>query len=333
MEAFDIQNRIFERIKQQLPSSVSFVDELAFQLDISNDSAYRRIRGEKMLTLEELAKLGTAYHLSFDSLVQNELNNITFKYRSINHNITIEAYYNSILENLKLISSFPQKHLIYLAKDLPLFKYFDYPTIAAFKIFFWYKTILSDPKFTVDAFDPGLIPNSIFETGRRILGEYTKLPSTEIWNRESVNSTLNQIEFYFDNGFFTDKKLLENVFSELRKMMQQVKEDAANGYKTSVVHPATGDNENFKLYFNEVTIGDNTIFFDMGDKKMSFITHNVLNILSTGNPEFCNETHKVLLNLIKKSNLISVSSEKLRNNFFNSIFQKIEVLENKLLNS
>lgn len=331
MEPFEIQNRIFERIKQQLPSSTSFVDELAFQLNISNDSAYRRIRGEKMLTLEELIKLGEAYHISFDSMVQNGLSNITFNYRSIDANISFEEYFNSILGNLRLISGFEKKELIYVAKDLPLFKYFDYPNIAAFKLFFWYKTILGNPELQNSKFDPSLLPNSVFETGKKIIGAYTKIPSIEVWNKESINSTLNQIEFYYDNGFLDDRGLLQTIFKELKELVNQVKIDASNGYKTSLTYPSTEDPTNFKLYYNEVTIGDNTIFFDMGDRKMAFVTHNVLNLLSTANPEFCNETHKMLQNIIKKSNLISVVSEKQRNNFFNVILQKIEALEKKLI--
>ena len=205
----EIQDRIFEKIKQLLPANTSFVDELALQLDISNDSAYRRIRGEKLLSIEELLKLGTAYHISFDSLLHNDLHNISFNYRSINGNISFEAYFNSILENMKLVASFEKKELIYMAKDLPLIQYFEYNEITAFKLFFWYKTILEEPKFDVDYYDPSLIPNSIFETGRQIRGAYIKIPSIEIWNKESINSTLNQIEFYFDCGYFKNPQLLE----------------------------------------------------------------------------------------------------------------------------
>lgn len=331
MEPLDIQNNIFERIKQLLPSSTSFVDELAFRLDISNDSAYRRIRGEKMLTLEELIKLSRAYHISFDAMLQSELNNITFNYRSINGNVSFEEYFDSILANLRLISGFEQKELIYIAKDLPLFKYFDYRNVAAFKLFFWQKTILNKPELQQSKFDPTLIPNAVFDTGKKIIGSYIKIPSSEVWNKETINSTLNQLEFYYDNGFLDDKDLLQLVFAELKEMVHQVKTDAANGYKTSLTYPSTENSSNFRLYYNEVTLGDNTIFFDMGDRKMAFITHNVLNLLTTANLEFCNETHRMLLNIIKKSNLISVASEKQRNNFFNAIIEKIEVLENKLL--
>ncbi len=299
--AIDIQDRIFEKIKHLLPEDTSFVDELALQLNISNDSAYRRIRGEKLLSIEELLTLGTTYHISFDSLLSNNLHNISFNYRSINGNISFEAYFNSILENLKLLGSFDNKELIYMAKDLPLVQYFEYSKITAFKLFFWYKTILEDPKFSNDTYDPALLPNSIFETGRQIRGAYMKIPSIEIWNKESVNSTLNQIEFYYDCGYFKDEGLLKAIFNDLKQLVLHVKNDASLGYKTSKVHPSTEDKENYKLYCNDITIGDNTIFFDMGDRKVANITHNVLNILTTSNTEFCNETQKVLLNIIEST--------------------------------
>ena len=329
--AIDIQNRIFEKIKQLLPANTSFVDELAIALDISNDSAYRRIRGEKLLSIEELLKLGTAYTISFDSLLQNNIDNVSFNYRSINGNISFEAYFNSILDNMKMVAGFEKKELIYVAKDIPLVQYFEYPQITAFKLFFWYKTILGDARFEVDYFDPSLIPNSIFETGRQIRGEYLKIPSIEIWNKETVNSTLNQIEFYYDSGCFRDLNLLSSIFDELRQLVMQVKSDATHGYKTSLIHPSIEDKDNFKLYYNEITIGDNTIFFDIGDRKVANITHNVLNILTTSNPEFCNETLRTLKNIIKKSDLISVVSEKHRYHFFNGILLKIDTLRSKLL--
>lgn len=327
----EIQNRIFDKIKDLLPDNTSFVDELAIELGISNDSAYRRIRGEKLLSIEELLKLGSAYHISFDSLLQNNLDNVSFNYRSINGNISFKGYFHSILENLQLANSFDKKELIYIAKDLPLLQYFEFPNITAFKLFFWQKTILGNPVFDADIYDPSLISNAVFETGKRIRGAYLKIPSIEIWNKETINSTLNQIEFYFDSGFFGDQAMLSAIFEDLKQLVLHVKTDATLGYKTSNVHPSTEDKENYKLYYNEITIGDNTIFFDLGDKKIVNITHNVLNILTTSNPEFCAETHHNLKNIIKKSDLISVASEKQRNKFFNLILHKIEDLRVKLL--
>ena len=48
----DIQLVLFQKIRDQLSDHVSMVDEIADILGISNDSAYRRIRGEKTPLIE-----------------------------------------------------------------------------------------------------------------------------------------------------------------------------------------------------------------------------------------------------------------------------------------
>ena len=47
MDIHDFQQQIFQQIKSKLPATVSAVDEIAKLLNISSDSAYRRMRGEK----------------------------------------------------------------------------------------------------------------------------------------------------------------------------------------------------------------------------------------------------------------------------------------------
>ena len=67
----DIQIRLFCVIRDQLPDHVSLVDEIAELLEISNDSSYRRIRGEKQLSLQEVQKLAGTFQLSLDDLIGN----------------------------------------------------------------------------------------------------------------------------------------------------------------------------------------------------------------------------------------------------------------------
>ena len=66
----DIQTLLFQKIIDQMPSHLSLADELAELLEISADSAYRRIRGEKPISVFEVQKLCNAYRFSFDDLVK-----------------------------------------------------------------------------------------------------------------------------------------------------------------------------------------------------------------------------------------------------------------------
>jgi len=65
MAETDLQKELFVLIKNSLPPHISLVDAIADLLDISYDSVYRRIRGEKPITLNELKVLCEHFHFSF----------------------------------------------------------------------------------------------------------------------------------------------------------------------------------------------------------------------------------------------------------------------------
>ena len=61
-----LQIQFLNRIKELIPDSNSFTDEIADVLDISSDSVYRRLRGETLLSINEIYDLCTHYNISFD---------------------------------------------------------------------------------------------------------------------------------------------------------------------------------------------------------------------------------------------------------------------------
>ncbi|MEO7984730.1 MAG: helix-turn-helix domain-containing protein, partial [Bacteroidota bacterium] len=70
MENNEVQQQLFNILKENLPPHLSLVDELGSLLGLSADSVYRRIRGEKPIDLFELKKICEHYHLSLDQLLQ-----------------------------------------------------------------------------------------------------------------------------------------------------------------------------------------------------------------------------------------------------------------------
>src|SRR5664279_5523248 len=119
MDQPDVQQIFFQHIKSNLASHLSLVDEVADLLKISNDSAYRRIRGEKPLSIEEMKKLCEHYQLSLDQLFH--LNNESFLFTGplVNKdNFGIEMYLEHLLKQLNYFNSFERRELFYLSKDL-----------------------------------------------------------------------------------------------------------------------------------------------------------------------------------------------------------------------
>lgn len=186
----NIQKEFLHTIKNSLPKNHSLVDELAETLSVSNDSAYRRIRGETPLTIQEAEKLCLKYGVSIDSFLGIKSNTITFRYRSLNPlSFDFGAYLNNILIDLKRIDSFHQKEIIYMAKDIPLFYLFQFPALSSFKIFFWLKEFMQFPEYKNVKFKLSK-ENPFADIGRQIQEQYVRIPSVEIWNRETINSIL-----------------------------------------------------------------------------------------------------------------------------------------------
>ncbi|MFC2124812.1 helix-turn-helix domain-containing protein [Bacteroidota bacterium] len=332
IQELEIQKQFFEEVRKKLSPSLSLADVVSDELNISADSAYRRIRGESGLSLDEAKKLCLKFDISLDSLVGKTSDFVVFDYRAIAlESFGFDQHISSILDNLRLLKQFDEKKVIYSALDLPFFYYYIYPNLAAFKHFFWMRNLLNYSGFQEKCFDPKIVPQEILDRGKNIWEGYLTIPSIEIWSDETINTTLRQINFYHESGMFKDPAQTQAVLEDVRMVISHLQKQADCGCKFLPGKEPSGDSENFKLYYNEVILSDNTIFLKMGDLNTVHVVHNVLNILTTSDPVFCKDTMFIIERLLKNSTMISVSSEKERNRFFNILFNKIDVLEQKIL--
>ncbi|HMG93066.1 MAG TPA: hypothetical protein VK589_23585 [Chryseolinea sp.] len=321
----NIQLVFLEQVKKKLNPNISFADELAEILDISRDSAYRRIRGETVLSLDEAKILCLRYGVSLDNLISDSGDMVTFHYSVVDtQNFTFEKWLRSILGSLETLLPFPEKQLIYFAKDIPVFYYFNSPLLGPFKMFFWMSSVLKHENLRGVKFSPDLISGELITIGNKIFKLYSETPRIEIWSDETLNVTLRQIEFYQECGFLAEPEYAVRLCDEYLSLVKSIRSWAAVGYKD---RPEC----KFNLYKNDLLIADNTIFFRMGDKRMTFIPCNTMNILTTSDDAFCKKTEDYLINLTSKSILISTSGEKERNKFFNLMEDKIMQVKNRLM--
>jgi len=324
MTAADIQSLFFQHLKSVLPPHVSMVDEVAETLGISVDSAYRRIRNEKPISLEELGKICIRFKISLDKLIHLQDDSFLFWGHLANSSgFSFEQYLGDILRQLELMNSFSAKHMYFLVKDIPPMAHFLIPELTAFRCFFWNKSILLDEsykrkKFSVTEFVPEQI-----ELAKKIIHVHCKIPGTEIWNIESINSTLRQMQFYKEAGVFTKDEDYEILLSKVELLINHLERQAELGLKFQVDEAPAADAASYRLMHNELILGDNTIFCELGDTKITYITHSVINFMATKDAVFNDHMQSALKNLINKSIQISTVGEKERLRFFNALRKKI----------
>jgi len=325
MPDYQSQEFLFQRIKELLPPHASLVDMVAETLHISSDSAYRRIRGETPLVLDEARVLCQHFKISLDQLLNVKEGSTLFQNVRIDlKNYSYEKYLNDLVKQVKYISSFIHKEIIYLTKDMPLFHNFYYHPLIAFRYFFWMKTIIQDPDFRNREFTLDCVSPEIESLSRELSLAYNATPSSEIWNTESINSAILQVEFYKDSGYFSSANDIRIVYEALEETFVHLKHQVEYGCKFMPGENPKMKKSNFRFFHNRVTLGDNTILAITDNIKTVFLNYDVMNYMVTRDEKFCQDTYNEIQALIRRSSLISGTSEKQRNIFFNILTGKIK---------
>jgi len=325
MTETDLQKELFVIIKNALPSHISMVDAIGDLLNISYDSVYRRIRGEKPITLNELKILCEHFHLSLDEVLQLKSDSVVFNAPEINGaDPDFKEYLKGVLKQMKYFNSFEKREMLYQCKDAPVFYFYLFPEIGAFKTFCWLKTVLNNSDYQDQIFSLEAFPfEECNQIGQQIIKEYNILPSTELWNIETLNSTINQLEYYRDAGLFKTNEDFISVLDSFDKMLNHLQEQANLGLKFMPGAPDVTHKEQFKFYINEVILGNNTIICELDNQRLSIITYNALNYLMTKDERFGKKLRQGFNTLVSRATLISGSGEKERNKFFKVQREKI----------
>ena len=326
---YEASVKFIEHLKKVVPKNLSLVDELADILEISNDSAYRRMRGETALSIDETLALCKHFKISLDVLTNRNGGKVTFGYKSMGFDkIDLEGYLQSIIHDFELVKNANQIHMYFAAEDIPIFHHLEYEHLTPFKFFYWRKSILNDPELEGKKYDASHISKETFVLAKKIVSKYVQMPSTEVWTEESISSTLSQIMYYWDAGLFSTQKDALNVCYDVIAMCEHLQKQAEMSCKFLRDSNHIENENNFNLYSCEVQIGNNSLFVQADKLKISLLSFNTFNSLMTFNLDYCIENERWINNLIKKSVLISSVSEKQRFQFFRRVNKMInEVIE------
>lgn len=313
----DLQILFLNELRKAAGQHTSFVNDASAVLGLSLDSMYRRFRGETVLSLEEVQKLCNHYHFSIDTVLSPTTERVLFRRKSIGpEGYTLFDWMKSLRRNLTLLHQANDKHMLYAGKDIPLLYYFGSPEMLSFKMYFWMKSMYDYPDYQTVKYQGPAMMDPYMELGSEIWDYYKLIDSTEIWTEDCVNVTLNQIEFYYTCGFLEDADQALRLCDVFRALLNQARQWSIGGVKT--------DGKGIlRLYKNEILFADNTVLFKVNDQRIVFIPHNMIEVISTKQQAYCEQTERDMLSYVDRSVAISGTGEKERNKFFNTLDAKI----------
>ena len=321
------QRLFLERIAESLPSNRSLVNELSDLLNISSDSAYRRMRCETELSFSEIAKLCGHFNLSFDSFLEHDISQVQFTFQEYAQSLdSFISYFQGLCDEVGQIrySNAENKQLTFIGPGIPVLHFFQSEFLGAFKAFYWIKSMeLNHPSY--DIFNPEIMDERILSVGKTIYEHYSHVPSTEVWTDSSVLGAIHQIRFCWDTGLFLSKESAIKVCEELFDMVNLVKKQAQAGTK-HLPNENGSTSVPFQLYYSELEDENTCVHVQLGTLQSVYLGHLNHRFIKTTNQSYCDTTRVWAEKLMKRSSLISQSAASTSYQFFKRGIEKLEML-------
>jgi len=325
LKSVNIPRRLFDEIQKNLSKQYVLVDVISEVLDIGSDSAYRRIRCDKLLNISEIYLLCEHFRISFDLLMGlRSITQFDCIYRPIDLSIPGE-YYNYMLalsKNLEKLGKSHDSSILMSAMDIPVFYLITQKELTLFKLFTWGQSVYNY-KGSLDDFMKEIDTPEILDCFQKIFKSYSLIPSHEIWTDNTIFTTLRLIGYYIDICGFSSKDLPFLLCEQILNILDRLQKWTESGMKDESSTP-------FYLYVCEMDLENTYILMKQSETANCIVKLFTINSLNIFNEQFCQETEKWLTKLKQRSVLLCDNSEKERFQFFDSQRKKVRYLMSKI---
>lgn len=309
------QESFLKAIRNKIPQSVSLIEEIATVLEISYDASHRRISQKSKFSIDETIRLADHYNISLDKLFSKKEKVIVEKTIEISSMKDMLTYFRSSAEQIEILTKNPKTTLFYSAKDIPLFYFMDGTILSKFKAFVWINLLNTNQKKV--AFENFVIEESFSECMYQLKRIYEKTSVNEIWNDTTINSSLQQILYFYEAGLL-NLNSANALCKDLKRIINLIQEKCND------------PDNNFSLYYNELILLNNNMLIETDEKLTMFVPYTLLGYFITDNEESCKNVHQFFKQQIQNSTSLRNSGIKEQNLFFNRTIRKIEYYIEKI---
>jgi len=302
------QESLLKAIRSKVSTSVSLIDEIAAILEISYDASHRRISQKSKFSIDEAIKLSNHFNISLDNLFSKKEKVIVEKTIEIGTLQDMHQYFKSSAEQVEILTRNPKTILYYSAKDIPLFYFMDGTILSKFKAFVWLNLLNTTQKKV--SFENFVIEESFTEFMQKLKKAYENTIVNEIWNDTTINSSLQQILYFYEAGLLNLKNA-NALCKDLKRIIAVIQEKCNNDH-------------NFALYYNELILLNNNMLIETEEKLTMFVPYTLLGYFITDNKDACQNVHQFFKQQIINSMPLRQSGIKEQNLFFNRMNRKID---------
>lgn len=309
------QELLLKEIRKHLLPLSSLNDEIAIALNISYDAAHRRVSGKSRFSIEETILLCHHYSISMDALFRSENKVMVEKTKEVKSFDDMVSYFEQSSNYLKQYITSENATLFYSAKDIPLFYTIGGTLLSKFKLYVWLNLLIGTEN--QEAFEKFQLTKPFQEYTKVLKTVYENSNVSEIWNDTTINSTLQQIFYFYESGLLTFQNATL-LYDEMKQMLLLIEKKCSK------------NNPKYHLYYNELLILNNNVLVSNNNKKSLFIPYTLLGYFITEDVATCQNASDYYVHQIKNSKSLNLSGTRDRKLFFNKAIQKVDQYSQRL---
>ena len=222
LDASAFQRNLFRQIivLQGEKSAASHFCEI---LHLNKSSVYNRIKGEKLLRIDELLLLASRFGISIDEPLFEGRGVIPFQFDFLETPVrNCRQYLERALASFDLFQGVPELSVWFLVNALPFFHHMNFRELALFKVFAYARINWQLPYTEGLVFHTDTFPErDVYERLMKpILARYTAIQTVEFWPDELYHTTLRQIHYFTHSGQLADQGLISMLLEQLEALCE-----------------------------------------------------------------------------------------------------------------
>ena len=315
----DLQNKLFETVRQRAQNPRHWIDEVAGVLHKSKYAIYKKIQGETCLSLDEVVTLAAHYGLQLDPMIRPGAT-LSFEFPADSDSYRYPRYLTDIRNELELAISLPDAHIWHAGIDLPLLHDHLCPDIVMFKFFI--RQCMVSPESHKGRYDLAEFSKDAYlkRLLKDLLVKYYRIATTEIWNSMILDITLGQIRYALQSGMLVHPQDALTLCTELETLVVHLENMAECGMKHL---PGENAGAEFHVFHNEIAHAINVWLLKSERIKALYLGFSNPQFLYAQDGAAVENTERWLLKLRNNATPITCESRKERVAFFFALQKKI----------
>lgn len=188
------------------------------------------------------------------------------KTKEVNSEADLVQYFKDSATHLSEFNNTEDLSIFYSAKDIPLFYTIGGSLLSKFKLYVWLNLLIG--KENIPSFESFTISSQLQEHSSLIQNVFANATVHEIWNETTINSTIQQILYFFESGLLSIDNATE-LYQDVKKLLLNIEEKSSQ------------NNVQYHLYQNDLLILNNSVLVKNKVKSKLFIPYTMLGYFIT----------------------------------------------------